>query len=260
MDSLYEKPFKLGMPGFVNCRGTNGSGKSTMIRRYLPESAKLHFFEDIGCHYYDCGTHFIVGKYENACGGLDGVKGIDGEKAADGKTIMPYEAGQQAIIRLAKQKTTFGEGLIYGTTFKGSKEVYDALKEAGVPYFWFSIDIPPEEVFRSVLKRRVEAGNLEPLNTANVAAKFRPVLASHNKATESGIWTFCGNREEVVENIQRLLDGLPPTKSINQMFDLEQSKINMKVWTDKGTVTPDEELVALHAPKPTTNSLMGFFG
>jgi hypothetical protein len=259
LDKVYNKPFKLGMPGFVNARGTNGTGKSTIIRKYLTPGAKLMYFEDIGCHFYDCGTHFIVGKYESACGGLDGVRGLDADKAPDGQTIMPYEAGQRAIMRLSHQKTTFGEGLIYGTTFKGSQEVYEHLKGMDVPYFWFSIDISPEEVFRSVLERRVKNGNKEPLPTANVAAKFRPVLASHNKASELGVWTFCGDREEVANNIALLLEGKEPTKPLGQKFDLEKAKADMKVWTDKEFVSPTPEMIEQHFPKPTTNSLAGFF-
>lgn len=250
--------FKLGDPGLINIRGTNGTGKSTIIRKYLTQGAVLKHFDDLNCHYYDCGTHFIVGKYESDCGGLDGVRGTHDKDT--GKGLMPYESGQQAMIRLAKIKTTFAEGLIYGTTFKGSAEVYEALKAECVPYFWFSINITPEEVFNSVLSRRVKNGNYEPLNTANVAAKFRPVLASHNKASELGIWTLCGDREEVAENIQRLLDGLPPTKALGEKFDLEKAKQDMAVWTDKGSVTPDQEMIDRLGPKPTCTNLMGFFG
>lgn len=258
LSDVYKKPFKLGDPGFINPRGTNGTGKSTIIRKYLTPDAQLKHFDDLNCHYYDCGTHFIVGKYESDCGGLDGVRGTaDKKKGIEG--YMPYEAGQIAIMRLSKIKTTFGEGLIYGTTFQGSREVYDDLHAAGVPYFWFSINITPEEVFNSVLSRRVKNGNLEPLNTHNVGSKFRPVLASHNKAVDHGIWALCGDRVEVAENIERLLVGQVPTKDIGEKYDLLAVRDLMAPWMAMGEVKPTAEMIEALAPKQTTTGLMGFF-
>ncbi|ACV50059.1 conserved hypothetical protein [Delftia phage PhiW-14] len=259
MSNTLHEGFKFGDPGLINIRGTNGSGKSTIVKRYIPKGAVQKRFDDIGTTYYDCGTHFVVGRYETDCGGLDAVRGTYDPKTGQG--IRPFEAGQIAIGRLAPLKTTFAEGVIYGTTFKGSKEVHDELAKTNTPYFWFSIDMPFQEVFDSVLLRRVKSGNADPLSTENIAKKFRPVLASLDKAVDAGLWTIYGHRDVIAQNVDDLVNNRPLTNAdlIGRKPDLTKFNKEAQVWFDKGTVSPTQEMIDEHFPKPTTHGLGGFF-
>lgn len=243
--------FKLGKPGIVLIRGTNGTGKSTIIKNFLPDDAKLCHFEDLNCHYYDCGTHFIVGKYETDCGGLDGVRGND--------TWKGYYAGQEAIRRLSETKTTLAEGILASSTFEGTYNTVKAAADRGHPTFWFSIDIPLELVFESVLRRRVAKGNVEPLVTDNVAAKYRTVPMTHNKAVEAGVWAFRGDRAQVLDGIRAVFAGQHHDLKIGETFNMDEIKKVKNEWEAKGQVAPTQAMIDELAPKPTTNSILGFF-
>ena len=64
------------MSTIVAIKGTNGSGKSTVVRAliaHLGKQATLRFNKkEAGyrCRYGD-GAVFVLGKYRSACGGLD---------------------------------------------------------------------------------------------------------------------------------------------------------------------------------------------
>jgi hypothetical protein len=170
-------------------------------------------------------------------------------------------------MHLAKIKTTLAEGVLSSTTFKGSQVIYDDLKTANVPYFWFTIDIDPEVVFNSILKRRVSKGNIDPLDTDKVCAKYRPVMTSHNKAVDYGIWTHYGDRNDVLQMLNLLAtDGLSDVDyRLIRKFDINKRNAELKRWTDMGQVAPTPEMIAQYAPapkeepKPTSNALGGFF-
>lgn len=243
-------------PGYVNIRGTNGTGKTTLIKRFIPEGAELKFFEDIGCYYYDCGTHFVVGRYDTATGGLDAVRGTYDEKTGTG--LRSFAAGQEAIKRLAVQKLTFAEGLIMSGVHKGSMEVIDHLHAQNVPVVWLTIEVPMEVAFESVLMRRVKRGDLRPLKTDAVANKTSGVASAHNKAMLSAsrlLKVVRVTREHAFPTIELLLSGrtfdeakavLPP--DLYTPTDLEATKKAAKQWVAKEFVTPPDDMVAQHMP------------
>jgi len=248
--------FKLGQPGFINIRGTNGTGKSFMMRQFITEGATLHNIEDLNCAYYDCGTHYVIGSYANSCGGLDGVKGTHHEtKNPDG--MRSYESGQKAIMRLAKEKTVFAEGLIFSGTFKGTQEVFDELKAAGVPMFVFTIDIELDAAIESVMERRVKKGNVEPMNIDNVISVFMRSYVTYNKCVDYGMHAYKGDRDAVKQAIHGVLEGVKPTLTQEKV---DMDKLNAYLKTMKGKeVVPTQAQIDTHLPKPTTNSLFGFF-
>lgn len=131
----------------VNVRGTSGSGKTTTIRRLMdmfpnvvplgenprkPEGYKLW-----GSDLQDI---YILGSYENVCGGCDGIKTQD--------EIC------ERIRRWYQLGHVIFEGLLVSTLFSRYNELAAALRP--VPTMFVYLDTPVETCVERVLQRRLD--------------------------------------------------------------------------------------------------------
>ena len=140
----------------VNIRGSNCSGKTTIVRRFLerlPASAlggkpskPLGYRVDATAWGLERPV-FIVGSYENTCGGADGIS--TQEEIAE-RTLKAHGAGHVLV-----------EGLLMSKSSAGG-HVAPVLKAHGA-IFGF-LDTPFETCLSRVLARRAEAGNLKPFD------------------------------------------------------------------------------------------------
>lgn len=135
----------------VNIRGCNGSGKTTIVRRFLERLPK----EALGgkpnrpAGYKVDATSwgislpiFVVGSYENTCGGTDGIN------------------TQQEIAERVTKAHPLGHVLVEGLLMSKSSangHVAPILKDHGAIFAF--LDTPWDTCLERVLNRRKEAGN-----------------------------------------------------------------------------------------------------
>jgi len=135
----------------VNIRGCNGSGKTTIVRRFLdklPVQALGGKPSKPAGYCVDATSWgimlpvFIVGSYENTCGGTDGIS--TQEEIAE-RTTKAHGHGHVLV-----------EGLLMSKSSAGG-HVAPILKDHGA-IFGF-LDTPWDTCLSRVLARRAAAGN-----------------------------------------------------------------------------------------------------
>ena len=159
------------MTALIYVHGTNGSGKSTLARAVLAAADGSAGYQETAKRPNKCGvTHtmrgglILMGKYERACGGMDG--------------ISPYALALPTMRKHAKGYSVFAEGLI-------TPGVDTCATMAGMFHraVFIHLDTPNNECVKHVLARRARRGTDKPYNPANL----------HKKAGSAESW---GNRLE----------------------------------------------------------------
>jgi thymidylate kinase len=140
----------------VNIRGCNGSGKTTIVRRFLDRlprealggkpSRPLGYRVDASSWGISLPI-FVVGSYENTCGGTDGIS--TQEEIAD-RVVKAHRSGHVLV-----------EGLLMSKSSAGG-HVAPILKDHGAVFAF--LDTPWDECLRRVLARREAAGNTKPFD------------------------------------------------------------------------------------------------
>ncbi len=147
----------------VAIKGTNGSGKSTVVRAliaHLGTAAKLRFnSKEAGyrCRY-GAGALFVLGKYRTACGGLDSSFSYAG--AADDLLLC--------IDTLAAKGHVACEGVIAITSYGHDRmaRFADKQRRKGRRMIFAHIDTCPADDDRASLGiSEAAAGGLAPLAT-----------------------------------------------------------------------------------------------
>lgn len=143
----------------INIRGTSGSGKSTII------FALMEMFDatpiKAGGKVTDYrlttpyGDVYIIGRYETACGGCDGIKTQDEVCAR--------------VRKYARKGHVVFEGLLVTSCYSRYRVLLDELDQ---PYVMAFMTTPIKTCIRRVEKRRHARGNKKPLNPANTVAKY----------------------------------------------------------------------------------------
>lgn len=140
----------------VNIRGCNGSGKTTIVRRFLqrltvtPLGGKpgrpLGYRVDASS--WGIATPvYVVGSYENTNGGADGIK------------------TQEEIVDRVQKAHAHGHVLVEGILMSKSSEggvCAPALRGMGAIFAF--LDTPWETCLERVLARRLAAGNEKPFD------------------------------------------------------------------------------------------------
>lgn len=139
----------------VNVRGCNGSGKTHTVRRFLdrlpsiaigPETRPLGYQVD-ATEWGIIRPVYVVGSYENVCGGTDSIK--TQEEIAD-RVVKAVGSGHVLV-----------EGLLMSKSSDGG-HVAPILKQHGA-IFGF-LDTPWNTCLERVLARRLAAGNTKPFD------------------------------------------------------------------------------------------------
>jgi hypothetical protein len=140
----------------INLRGCNGSGKTTVVRRFLERlpAAPLGGRPERPLGYavqaQAWGINapvYVVGSYENACGGADGIK------------------TQEEIADRVRRAHAHGHVLVEGLLMSKSSDggvCAPALRELGAVFAF--LDTPWEVCLQRVLARRAAAGNDKPFD------------------------------------------------------------------------------------------------
>lgn len=140
----------------INIRGCNGSGKTTIVRRFLDRlpAVPLGGRPDRPLGYAVTANAwgisapvYVVGSYENACGGTDGIK------------------TQDEIVDRVRRAHACGHVLVEGLLMSKSSDggtCAPALRELGGIFAF--LDTPWEVCLERVLGRRAAAGNDKPFD------------------------------------------------------------------------------------------------
>ena len=135
----------------VNIRGCNGSGKTTIVRRFLDRLPSQPLGGKPGRpagYTVDASAWgisvpvFVVGSYENTCGGTDGIN--TQEEIAE-RVVKAHALGHVLV-----------EGLLMSKSSAGG-HVAPILKDHGAIFAF--LDTPWETCLERVLQRRAAAGN-----------------------------------------------------------------------------------------------------
>lgn len=181
----------------INLRGPNGSGKSTVahdiIKKYAAEQIPLVEYINKGGgektvlgYYIKALDLTIVGSYNTACGGCDGI---------------PTQELICAAVEVAakKSRNVFFEGVIVSTIYGRYKELSE--KQHG-DFIWAFLDTPLETCLA-----RIQARNGgKQINEDLVSAKVRAIAATERKAAEAGERCALINHKRATQDVLGLLE------------------------------------------------------
>lgn len=157
----------------INIRGTNGSGKSTAVTRYMEVicvEEELKQGTKTWAYRLRNGVS-VLGRYTTVCGGCDTVK-----------TFADVKAG---VTELASHGPVLFEGVLWSTCFKPSVELAQSLPEH---HFIFAMmDTAADECLRRVLVRRKQAGNEKPFEPTKQQQKHVTIARVQRRLTEAGL-------------------------------------------------------------------------
>lgn len=181
------------MSVIVNIRGTSGSGKSTLVRKLMGTAASVEplVFRRLDEHTtrhdkaaadqkptdyrldHPLGDIFVVGRYETACGGCDGIK------------------TQDEICDRVRHYAQFGhvvfEGLLISHLFSRYEALARELQGKGHRYVTAFLNTPLDVCLQRVQQRRLARGNTKPLNTKNTEDKHRDSARVYGKFVQAGL-------------------------------------------------------------------------
>ena len=164
----------------LSLRGTSGSGKTTVARTFLTDypckpllvqGMKKHWGYEIDLSAESISAPlFVIGSYENTCGGTDGIN------------------TQEEIAERALAAFTRGHVLLEGLLLSkvGPKAITTEMLKPTNAYVAGYIDTPLEECLRRVEKRRADRGDERPFNPANTISAFKSTLAACKNLHDMG--------------------------------------------------------------------------
>lgn len=167
------------MNQIVNIRGCNGSGKTTIVRRFLDRLPVTALGGKPGrpAGYRVDATAwgiqtpvYVVGSYENTCGGTDGIK------------------TQDEIVERVQKAHAHGHVLVEGLLMSKSSDggtTAPALRGMGAIFAF--LDTPWDTCLARVLGRRAEAGNDKPFDPdKTMRSAYEQCHRSHELLTLAG--------------------------------------------------------------------------
>jgi hypothetical protein len=180
----------------INPRGTSGSGKTTIIRGIMDHyPAVIPIFDNenqrkpIGYQltsHPDIKSTYVVGSYENVCGGCDSIKTQD--EICD------------RVRRFAPLGHVLVEGLLMSHSFSRYRALALELKPI-TDYVFAFLDTPLPLCIERIQSRRDARGATTPLNTTNTTQKWHDNRRVFQKLKESGMdarWLDHTNPVEIV--------------------------------------------------------------
>ena len=176
----------------VQIRGTNGSGKTTIVNKIMercktiePETSfllpKRKKPAALICTH-NGGSIAVIGHYDCPTGGCDTIQ------------------KQDIIFNLIRHYHDHGHAVLFEGIIV-SKEVIrvQALHQDGYPYLGLSLDTSLQTCIDATIRRRLDKGTAAPLNTHNLKDYHRRTTLTRNRLLRSNIDCRWGNRDEVFE-------------------------------------------------------------
>jgi len=163
----------------VAIQGANGSGKTTLVRGLLEKFGVEEEYTDnkgkVWAYKLKCKQPlYVIGRYEKAaCGGCDSFK--------DFAKFIP-----KAVRTLASRGNVIFESVCWSTMPGRSIELVKKLPQH---HFIFCLLNPPwEVVVHRVQKRRLDKGNLKPLDPEkSIRGKYDYIPKTHARFAKEGL-------------------------------------------------------------------------
>jgi len=183
----------------LNIRGTNGSGKSHLVRSMLPTpeyrpNVNLARYDSPTKRYpdrknvvpgyvlseRDLGLFGVVGSYETPTGGLDGVPTFAAQIASCAQLLNDNECC-----------TVLAEGVLASTVFGAWGAFADDLSRLSRHRMAFLYMSTPVDVcLMRITERQIKAGRIRDINEQLVRDKVRAVAATRERALAAGHAVF----------------------------------------------------------------------
>lgn len=174
----------------INLRGTNGSGKSTIVRQVMAHFEMKPVFKEtrrqpIGYH---SDKLWVVGHYETECGGCDTISSLD---------------DVYGEVSLAALK---GYNVLYeGIMASGEYRRCVALKKSGQDVLAIGLKVPIDVCIEAIKERRARREMTKPLDTARTIRRNREVNSMMEHLKICGVKTQWMTREEALDHCLSLL-------------------------------------------------------
>jgi hypothetical protein len=161
------------MSVILNLRGTNCSGKSTVVRRYMELIGVANELEDDGKIWaYELKNGvYVLGRYQTVCGGCD--------------TIHSFAEIRAGVTQLAKYGHVLFEGVLWSTVYFASVELARSLPQHR--FIFGMLDTPLDVCLKRVLARRAAAGNTKLFNPEKQMNKHATIRRCHEKLLKAGL-------------------------------------------------------------------------
>ncbi len=165
----------------LSLRGTNGSGKSTVIRKFFEANGGGRpIYSLMGPRLPEAYSVtvpgvkrpvYVLGPYNvTACGGCD--------------RIIPFDNIPKLIEKYAAKGHVLFEGVIVGSIYGQVGELLEPYKKEAVLLF---LDTTLEECIRRVKSRRDNRADEREFNPKNLATKYKATQRVKERAMADGI-------------------------------------------------------------------------
>jgi hypothetical protein len=186
------------MNNIINIRGTNGSGKTTAVRKimsYLTPYKDWTTSNGVFTHMYKTpagATVAFIGKYEGAVtGGVDRVKNV------------------RDVVEACRELSPHAHIVMEGLLISGLQQLTKDVADVCAPYatfYAFTLDTPSAQCVAQTINRRALAGNDKPFDPAkSLLPKYRAVELAHIKMQSWGMNSYVGSQRDAVIGSLRLL-------------------------------------------------------
>jgi ABC-type dipeptide/oligopeptide/nickel transport system ATPase component len=174
----------------INLRGTNGSGKSTIVRQVMSHfdmnpSRAIGRRQPIG--YFSSNTDkpklWVVGHYETDCGGCDTITSLDDVYS---EIVKAKQEGYNVLY----------EGIMASGEFRRCVQLHKQTHDVVV----IALDIPISTCISAILERREQSGRLyKPFNAERTTRRMREVRSMMEHLKINNVPASWMKREEALE-------------------------------------------------------------
>ncbi len=184
----------------INIRGTNGSGKTHLVKRLIASHEAADVIENGRIIGHLLGKKlYVVGEYQEyaAHGGADGIKTSD------------------EICRRVREFSKYGnvifEGVIVSTVYQ---RWADLSIEIDQPWLWLCLDTTLEQCYKNISYRNL--GRL--YNKELVDEKYKTVIRTAERAEKDGEWVLQLSNDDAYNRIEEWMRNWTDLKDPKTIF------------------------------------------
>lgn len=190
----------------INIRGTNGSGKTHLVREllgagythvHLVNYAKQlkHSIKTEAVQGATRGDRIAVGSYAPGCGGMDRIPSFSIQQDA----VM-------AATKLPGIDIVLCEGVLCSTVAGSWLDFFRGLQQPGEPVFIGYLDTPLELCLERIRERqRASARGERPIKEELVRDKVKAIAATRARFDAVGIPTFTIDHTDPVSSVREII-------------------------------------------------------
>lgn len=174
------------MSKIIKINGCSGAGKTTAVREFMKVSNPVAVHgSNLKPEAYVCdGNTYVLGSYENTCGGMD--------------TVGSAQQVIDLLDRYAPMGNILFEGLLQ-STYYGAMGTHS--RKYGDDYIYAFLDTPIELCLERVIARRAASGRNNKFNPQLTRDKHA-TIATLKKKLENGVQMGFRHRVAILKHDQ----------------------------------------------------------